>query len=89
MAHFEHQTHTETVDPATAARNARIGLFLFALYSALYLTFVLLNAFAPRVMEMIVFAGLNLAVAYGLGLIVVAFLLALLYAWLCRSGATT
>ena len=29
--------------------------------------------------------GINLAVLYGLGLIVVAFLLALLYDWLCRA----
>jgi uncharacterized membrane protein (DUF485 family) len=87
MVHVEHQSHIETLDPVLAARNSRIGLFLFALYSALYLTFVLLNAFAPRVMEIIVFAGMNLAVAFGLGLIVAAFLLALLYAWLCRTGA--
>jgi hypothetical protein len=37
-------------------------------------------------METIVFAGLNLAVASGLGLIIGAFALALVYAWLCRSS---
>jgi uncharacterized membrane protein (DUF485 family) len=36
-------------------------------------------------MEVIVFAGVNLAVLYGLGLIAAAFVLALVYAWLCRS----
>jgi hypothetical protein len=29
-------------------------------------------------------AGINLAVVYGMGLIVAAFLLALVYGWLCR-----
>ena len=36
-------------------------------------------------METIVFAGINLAVVYGLGLIAAAFILALLYVWLCRG----
>lgn len=85
MAHFEHHRPAEKVDPVVVARNARIGLILFACYGLLYLTFVLSSAFAPRVMETIVFAGVNLAVLYGLGLIATAFLLALLYAWLCRA----
>jgi uncharacterized membrane protein (DUF485 family) len=82
-----HKLPTEIVDPVEAARNARRGLILFAVYGLLYLTFVVLNAFAPPVMETVVFAGINLAVLYGLGLIAAAFLLALVYAWLCRSRA--
>ncbi|MBX7103589.1 MAG: DUF485 domain-containing protein [Gemmataceae bacterium] len=85
MAHFDHHSPAEVVDPALAARNARLGLLLFAAYSLLYLAFMLLNAFAPAAMETIVVAGLNLAVVYGLGLIVAAFLLAMLYAWRCSS----
>jgi uncharacterized membrane protein (DUF485 family) len=47
----------------------------------------LLTAFAPGVMQMVVPAvGINVAVLYGLGLIAAAFVLALGYAWLCRSG---
>jgi uncharacterized membrane protein (DUF485 family) len=88
MAHLDHHTPTEVVDPVLAARNARLGLILFTVYSTLYLTFVLLNAFAPQVMTFTVFAGINLAVVYGLGLIAAAFVLALLYAWLCRAPAT-
>lgn len=85
MAHFEHRIQNETTDPAVAARHARIGLILFAVYSLLYLTFMLLNAFVPQSMEVLVVAGLNLAVVYGLGLIVAAFAMALVYAWLCRT----
>jgi uncharacterized membrane protein (DUF485 family) len=68
------------------SRSARYGLALFALYLALYGGFVLLNAFAPTLMEATPLAGVNLAVVYGLGLIVAAFALALLYAWLCRAS---
>jgi hypothetical protein len=38
-------------------------------------------------MEATPLAGVNLAVLCGLGLIAVAFLLALLYDWLCREPA--
>lgn len=73
-----------TVDAATR-QHARWGLRLFVIYALLYGLFMVLNAFAPSVMAWIVFGGINLAVAYGLGLIVAAFGLALVYAWLCRT----
>ena len=69
---------------ATAARNARLGLWLFAVYLLLYGGFVGINAFAPHVMETQPALGINLAILYGMGLIVAAFLLALVYGWLCR-----
>lgn len=69
--------------------NLRIGLILFAVYSLLYLTFVLLCAFAPAVMEWRPAGGLNLAIWYGFGLILAALLVALLYGVLCRTDLTT
>jgi hypothetical protein len=72
--------------PAEPASRARAGLILFAAYALLYAGFMLVNAFAPEAMGIIVFAGLNLAVVWGLGLIVAAFVLAVFYAWLCRAG---
>jgi len=67
-------------------RNARIGRVLFVIYALLYGSFVLINAFSPATMEATPFAGINVAVIFGFGLIIVAFLLALLYGWLCRSS---
>ena len=66
-------------------RNARIGLILFSVYLLLYGGFVLLNAFSPDTMETTPLAGINLAILYGFGLIVAAWILALVYGWLCRS----
>jgi uncharacterized membrane protein (DUF485 family) len=68
-----------------SARNTRYGLLLFAVYLAFYGGFMGLSAFAPSLLEADFLAGLNLAVGYGLGLIVGALALALVYAWLCRS----
>ncbi|QDT06854.1 hypothetical protein K227x_52750 [Rubripirellula lacrimiformis] len=65
--------------------NTRLGLWLFLIYLALYLGFVLINAFAANVMETIVIAGLNLAIVYGFGLIVAALVMALIYGVMCRS----
>ena len=69
--------------PETVSRNARNGLLLFAIYVVLYVGFMLLNAFAHERMQQPVLAGVNLAIVYGMGLIVAALLLALVYMWLC------
>jgi uncharacterized membrane protein (DUF485 family) len=70
----------------TPSQHSRIGLTLFAVYLLFYAGFVLLAAFAPAVMERRPVAGVNVAVWYGLALIVVAFALALVYGWVRRGG---
>jgi uncharacterized membrane protein (DUF485 family) len=73
-------TESETASP----RRTFYGRVLFVFYLLLYGGFVLLNAFDPELMEVTPFAGVNLAILYGLALIAIAFVLALLYDWLCR-----
>lgn len=65
--------------------NSKLGLILFSVYLLLYGGFVLLNSFSPQSMEITPFAGINLAIVYGFGLIIAAFALAMLYGFLCRS----
>jgi len=67
------------------SRNARTGLTLFFVYLVLYGGFVLINAFSPETMESTPFGGVNLAILYGFALIITAFLLALIYGFLCRK----
>jgi uncharacterized membrane protein (DUF485 family) len=81
------KTSAEAERPETVSRNARYGLVLFAVYLGLYAAFVLTSAFAPEVMERTPLAGVNLAILSGFGLIGSAFLLALIYGWLCRGEA--
>ena len=90
MAGFDHGSmHPKEVeDPVISARNARYGMRLFLIYLAIYAGFVGLNAFRPDVMEWTPAWGLNLAVLYGLALIVIAMVLALVYTWLCRGKPT-
>jgi len=73
-------------DAAAIARqqNMRLGMWLFAVYLALYCGFVLTSAFFPNSMEWRPLDGLNLALLWGFGLIVVAILLALIYGLFSR-----
>ena len=75
----------EEEDPAIVRRNTRLGLVLFMFYLAVYVGFVLLATFGRGVLERIGWGGVNLAVWYGFGLIGGAFLLAIIYAWICRA----
>jgi uncharacterized membrane protein (DUF485 family) len=86
---FKAGDEQERHDPSTAARNARTGGILFALYLSVYSGFVAINAFRPDLMAATPVAGINAAVLYGFGLIVGALLIALVYGWLCRNPAET
>ena len=68
------------------SRNARSGMVLFVVYVIFYVGFVILTAFAPKVMAMDV-AGVTLSILYGFGLIGLAFVLALVYMMICRGNA--
>ena len=87
MAAFHHEPNVvdDSERPETIGRNARYGLILFSIYLVLYGGFVLTNAFAPEVMGKIAFRGVNVAIVSGFALIAIAFLLALIYGWLCRA----
>ena len=66
-------------------RNARLGLYLFFFYAAVYAGFVAICTFKYNWMGTIVFAGLNLAVVYGMGLIALAVVMAVIYLLLCTA----
>jgi uncharacterized membrane protein (DUF485 family) len=91
MAGFDHGPNEpeEQENIETISRNTRLGLKLFTVYLALYGGFVFLNTFSPAKMEVVIFAGLNLAIVYGFTLIIAAFVMALTYGWLCRNDASS
>lgn len=86
MGGFDHGSASSEADRSRLepTRHSRAGLILFAIYLLFYTSFVLANAFAPSLMARTPWAGINLAVLSGLALIVMAFVLALLYDWICR-----
>lgn len=68
--------------------NTRLGLLLFAVYLAFYLCYVVTNAFAPQVMESTPIDGVNLAILSGSGLIVLAWVLAIVYGLMAKPDDT-
>jgi uncharacterized membrane protein (DUF485 family) len=73
--------------PEVSAANARAGLVLFFIYLAFYAGFMGLAAFAPEAMGRPVLAGVNLAITYGMGLILGALVIAALYMGACARNA--
>ena len=72
-------------DPASAYKT-RLGVWMFIFYCLIYAGFVFTNVLTEgQAMQIIVVAGLNLAVVYGMGLIIFALILALIYNHLCTA----
>jgi uncharacterized membrane protein (DUF485 family) len=67
----------------SAAYKRRLGLWMLLFYGILYIVFIIINVVWPKSMGTIVVYGLNLAIIYGFALIVIAFILAFVYNWLC------
>jgi uncharacterized membrane protein (DUF485 family) len=65
------------------AYKTRLGVQMFIFYALVYAGFVLINIIKPVLMEKEIMFGLNLAVVYGFGLIVLSLIMALIYNYLC------
>lgn len=72
-------------EPRQAAPASRLGLAMFALYVLLYGGFITLVLVRPDLVAERAFGGVNLAIACGLGLIVAAVLLSVVY-MVARAG---
>jgi uncharacterized membrane protein (DUF485 family) len=80
-----HGPVTEWGDDKSAAYKARLGIYYAIIYSVVYSVFVALNVVTPQIMSIIIIAGLNLAVVYGIGLIVLAIVMGLIYNHMCTK----
>ena len=67
------------------AYKVRIGVYMILVYALVYFGFIVINISNPLLMEKIIFSGLNLAVVYGIGLIVFALILAFIYNSMCSK----
>jgi uncharacterized membrane protein (DUF485 family) len=75
---MQHGTPAEWNKEKSKDFKTKLGLIMFAAYSTLYLAFVFICVLKPRLMAMDV-GGLNLAIAFGFALIVIAVVQALIY----------
>ncbi len=80
-----HEPASPTEKDYAPEYKTRLGVAMFLVYAAIYAGFVAINVIQPTLMEAKVLFGLNLAVVYGFGLIIMALVLAMIYNYLCTS----
>lgn len=79
--HFNQPSKPE-VDNASS-KKARLGIRFFFLYLFFYAGFVVIGVVNYDLLRIETFAGLNLAVVYGMGLILFAIFLGIIYNFMC------
>lgn len=80
-----HEPATKVEKDAASDWKARLGIKLFWVYCLIYAGFVGIAVFAAERMKTPVLAGANLAVVYGMALIVTAIIMGLVYNYLCTK----
>lgn len=66
-------------------KKANLGIVLFILYAVIYAIFVIIGLSYTELLGMRVIAGLNLAVVYGIGLIILAAVMGYFYSMICTN----
>ncbi len=80
-----HKPAAKAEKDAASEWKAKLGIKLFWLYCIIYMGFVGTAVFATNIMKTEVFAGANLAIIYGMALIVFAIILGLVYNHVCTK----
>lgn len=80
-----HGPAAELKEDKSIERKTRLGIWLFFVYLAIYAGFVVIATFFPASMGLEVIGGQNLAVVYGMGLIVLALIMGLIYNYFCTK----
>jgi uncharacterized membrane protein (DUF485 family) len=78
-------TSSPTGKDHAIAYKTRLGVQMFIVYALVYAGFVLINIIKPVLMEKEIIFGLNLAVVYGFGLIILAIVMGVIYNAICTS----
>ncbi len=82
---MNHENYSKWEKDKSTAFKAKIGIWMFLGYSVLYAGFIIISVINPKLMELDL-GSLNLAIVYGLGLILVALILALIYNKICANA---
>ena len=82
---MDHGPAVELGEDHASDQKSKLGLKLFAVYTLVYIGFIAINITHPILMEKIIFMGQNLAVVYGMGLIILAIIMGLIYNHICTG----
>ncbi|MBN1778353.1 MAG: DUF485 domain-containing protein [Clostridiales bacterium] len=79
---MQHENVPEDRKDCAAGIKAKLGLWMFLVYTLVYAGFIAVTVFAPDVMGTDI-GNINMAIFYGLFLIVFAIILAFIYNFIC------
>jgi len=82
---MEHGPVSDWSKDRASSFKTRIGIWMFILYAIIYVGFVIINTFYPKLMNSDI-GSLNLALLYGIGLIIFALMLAFVYNAICTAA---
>lgn len=82
---MDHGKSTDWSGDKASAFKTRVGIWMFLLYTIVYAGFVMVNSFEPSLMASDI-GSLNLAIIYGVGLIIFALMLAFVYNAICTAA---
>lgn len=80
-----HVNNTAEEKEIVTQQKSKLGVRLFFIYLICYAGFVILGVFKYELLETTVFWGLNLALTYGIGLIIFAVVLGIIYNYYCTK----
>jgi uncharacterized membrane protein (DUF485 family) len=78
-----HGPAAELGEDKASGKKSKLGLILFACYTSLYIAFIAIGLFWTDLMGVTVIFGLNLAISYGIGLILLAIVMGAVYSYIC------
>jgi uncharacterized membrane protein (DUF485 family) len=82
---MQHQPAIELGRDLAIPKKTRLGVILFLIYLAIYAGFVVIGTLFTDALSVRVFANVNLAVVYGMGLIILAAIMGLFYNYFCTK----
>jgi len=71
-------------DPASEFKK-KVGIRMFIAYAVVYAGFIVINTIVPKLMGKQIVLGLNLAVTYGFGLIILVIIAGMVYNRICSG----
>jgi len=81
---MEHGPATEWKEEKSQSYKAKLGILMFAIFTPIYLAFILICVISPSTMAKDV-GSLNVAIVYGFGIIILAIIQAVIYNIICSN----
>lgn len=78
-----HEPAVELGKDKSIPQKTRLGVVMFLIYMVVYMGFVVIGTMFPEALGVKFIGGQNLAFLYGMGLIVLAIVMGLIYNFLC------